>query len=190
MEIDKSRIEDAIIKQVSDDLISDESMWDRAKSAFDTRIEKLWDETVKDRLIEEINASISKGFEHEYQKVDQFGKTVGEKTTVRNELDNLIKGYWNQTVNKRGEPDSSYGTKLTRAEWVMMQLVADDFKGEMKQHIVNIGGKLKDHLRGSLHETVNELLSSVFYVNSRGDKDIKAAGSHKPGPRTNNTSTS
>lgn len=55
----------------------------------------------------------------------------------------------------------------------MSKMVADDFNGHMKQHVVNVGGALKDQLRASLHGTVNELLSEVFRVNSQGDQAIK-----------------
>lgn len=172
MEIDKDRIEDAIIQQVASDLISDESLWDRAKRAFDARVEKLWTEVAETRLRSEIELAITNGLEREYCKVDSFGMQKGEKTTIRAELEKQISGYWNTKVDRQGKPSTAYGADMTRAEWMMTQLVAADFKGEMKQHVINLGGSLKDHLRKQLHETVNGLLSEVFYVRSQGDKEL------------------
>ncbi|MFD1199538.1 hypothetical protein ACFQ3K_14625 [Brucella gallinifaecis] len=172
MEIDKKRIEDAIIQQVASDLISDESLWDRAKRAFDARIEKLWTEVAETRLRSEIELAITNGLEREYCKVDGFGMQNGEKTSIRAELEKQIGGYWNTKVDRQGKPSTGYGADMTRAEWMMTQLVADDFKGEMKQHVINLGGSLKDHLRKQLHETVNGLLSEVFYVRSKGDEEL------------------
>jgi len=172
MEIDKNRIEDAIIQQVASDLISDESLWDRAKRAFDARIEKLWTEVAETRLRTEIELAITSGLEREYCKVDGFGMQKGEKTTIRAELENQIGGYWNTKVDRQGKPSTAYGADMTRAEWMMTQLVAADFQGEMKQHVINLGGSLKDHLRKQLHETVNGLLSEVFYVRSQGDEEL------------------
>lgn len=173
MEIDKNRIEDAIIQQVASDLISDESLWDRAKRAFDARIEKLWTEVAETRLRSEIELAITNGLEREYCKVDGFGMQNGEKTSIRAELEKQIAGYWNTKVDRQGKPSTAYGADMTRAEWMMTQLVAADFQGEMKQHVINLGGSLKDHLRKQLHETVNGLLSEVFHVRSQGDQDLK-----------------
>lgn len=170
MEIDKQRIEDAIVKQVAADLISDESLWDSAKRAFDARVEKLWTEVAETRLRSEIELAISNGLEREYSKVDNFGQRKGEKTTIRAELEKQIGGYWNTKVDRNGKPSSGYGANMTRAEWMMTQLVAADFQGEMKQHVINLGGTLKDKLRGELHQTVNSLLSEVFHVKSADDQ--------------------
>jgi hypothetical protein len=52
----------------------------------------------------------------------------------------------------------------------MMQMVAADFRDGMKQHVVNIGGALKDKLRTELHETINRLLADVFHVRSVSDQ--------------------
>ncbi len=173
MEIDKKRIEDAIIRQVASDLISDESLWDCAKRAFDARIEKLWTEVAETRLRSEIELAITNGFEREYVKLDSFGQQKGEKTSIRAELEKQISGYWNTKVDRQGKPSTAYGADMTRSEWMMTQLVASDFQGEMKQHVINLGGSLKDHLRKQLHETVNGLLSQVFYVRSQGDEELK-----------------
>ncbi|MGI3128591.1 hypothetical protein [Nitratireductor sp. PBL-C9] len=170
MEIDKKRIEDAIIQQVANDLISNENLFDRARHAFDARIEKLWTDVAEKRLRSEIELAITDGLEREYCKVDSFGQQKGEKTTIRAELEKQISGYWNTTVDRQGKPSSGYGAEVTRAEWMMTQLVAADFKGEMKQHVINLAGALKDKLRGELHETVNRLLSETFYVKSFGDQ--------------------
>lgn len=173
MEIDKKRIEDAIIQQVASDLMSEETLWDRAKRAFDARFEKLWSEVAETRLRSEIELAITNGLEREYIKLDSFGQQKGEKTSIRTELEKQIGGYWNTKVDRQGKPSTGYGADMTRAEWMMTQLVAADFQGEMKQHVINLGGSLKDHLRKQLHETVNGLLSEVFHVRSQGDQDLK-----------------
>ena len=73
-----------------------------------------------------------------------------------------------KTVNLPIPPTRS----MSRAEWQMVQLVAADFQGEMKQHIVNLGGSLKDHLRIQLRSTLDNLLSEVFHVQSEGDREL------------------
>lgn len=176
MEINQQHIEDAIIAQVADKLISDEQLWDRAKRAFDARVEKLWTEVAEARIRNEVELAVTNGLEREYCKIDSFGQQKGEKTTIRAELEKQIGGYWNTRVDRNGKPtDSTYNT-MTRAEWQMTQLVADDFAGSMKQHVINLGGSLKDALRKELHETTNRLLHDVFHVKSVDDQAAGAPG--------------
>lgn len=170
MELNQARIEDAIIAEVAGKLIGDNDLYERAKRAFDGRVEKLWKEVAETRIRSEIELAISNGLEREYCKIDSFGAQKGEKTTIRAELEKQIGGYWNTRVDSSGKPtDSNYNTS-TRAEWMMTKMVASDFQGEMKQHVINLGGSLKDKLRGELHETVNRLLSDTFNVKSADDQ--------------------
>lgn len=170
MELNQTRIEDAIVREVADKIIGDDDLYARVKRAVDERIDRHFKTTADARIQSAIEVAVSKGFEHEYCRVDSFGKRQGESTTIRAELEKMIAGYWNETVDRNGKPSTGYGDKMTRAEWMMTQLVAADFQGEMKQHVVNLGGALKDKLRASLHETVNKLLSETFHVNSEGDR--------------------
>lgn len=173
MQLDQERIENAIIKEAAGKLIGDDELYERVKRAIDLRIDKLWKETAEERIRSEVEMAIADGFEKSYRKVDSFGQTSGEPTTIRKELERLITGYWDQRVGRDGKPTESSYSSTTRAEWMMTQLVAADFQGEMKQHVINLGGALKDQLRSELHGTVNRLLSDVFKVRSADDQGKK-----------------
>ena len=176
MELDKSRIEDAIVQQVSADIMREDELRDRVKRAVDARIDKIFSEQAEMQIAAAVNAAIKDAFDREYCRIDAFGRKEGKSTSIRAQLQELVEGYWNTKVDRNGKPSNEYGNKVTRAEWVMMQLTAADFHGEMKQHIVNIGGALKDGLRAKLHETVNSLLSETFSVKSIGDMALKDPG--------------
>ena len=163
------------MREVSDKLVGEEDLYSRVKHAVDERIDRLFKATVDAQITAAIEAAITQGFEREYCRVDPFGQREGKPTTIRRELERMIGGYWNESVDNQGKPASGYGAKMNRAEWMMTQLVAADFKGEMQQHVVNIGGALKDKLRASLHETVNRLLSETFHVNSAEDQEMKSS---------------
>jgi hypothetical protein len=171
MELNQVRIEDAIIAEVSHKLVGDDDLYSRVAKAVDARIEKHFHDVADAQIATAIADAVREGFDHEYQKVSNFNEKVGAKTTIRAELERMIGGYWNQRVDKQGKPTTStYDNPPTRAEWVMMQMVADDFRDGMKQHVVNMGGALKDRLRGELHETINRLLADVFHVRSADDQ--------------------
>lgn len=173
MELNQTRIEDAIVREVADKMIGDDDLYGRVKRAVDQRIDNHFKNVADAQIKSAIELAITQGFEREYQRVDSFGQGQGERTTIRAELEKMIGGYWNTKVDRSGKPSSGYGADITRAEWMMTQLVAADFQGEMKQHVVNLGGALKDKLRAELHETVNKLLSETFHVRSQGDQGTR-----------------
>jgi uncharacterized membrane protein YheB (UPF0754 family) len=179
MELNQERIEAAIVAEVADRIIGEDELFSRVRSAVETRIDKLFKDSADAQIRAAIDKAITDGFEREYTRVNSWGEREGAPTTIRKELEKVIGDYWNQNVDSNGKP-SSYA-KLTRAEWVMARMVADDFEGQMKQHVVNVGGALKDQLRLSLHGTINELVSGVFKVNSAGDREIKKQGSNRTG---------
>jgi hypothetical protein len=177
MEIDKEKIEQAIVESVADSMISDGDLEKRIKSAVDARIDSHFKASGDQQIQDAVNRAIKAGLEHEYCKVDSFGRKSGEPTTVSKELERIIAGYWNTRVDKNnGTPTDSSYSSISRAEYVMLKLVAADFSGEMKQHIVNLGASLKDSLRGELRSTLDRLLSEVFYVQSEGDRELGKPG--------------
>jgi hypothetical protein len=170
MELDQKRIEDAIVREVADKIIGEDDLYERVKRAVEDRIDRHFKTTADAQIHGAIEAAITQGFEREYQRVDSFGRREGERTTIRAELEKMIGGYWNQKVDRTGQPSTAYGADMTRAEWLMTKLVASDFQKDMKQHVVNLGGALKDKLRLELHETVNRLLTEVFHVRTPDDE--------------------
>jgi hypothetical protein len=176
MQIDQGRIESAIVAEAVTHLVGEEEFLNRIRRAVDDRINKLFKAKADAQIDAAINDAIRNGFDREYCRVTAWGEKDGEPTTIRKELDKVIGNYWNVQVDSNGKSASGYGAKMTRAEWIMSKIVADDFSGQMKQHVANIAGGLKDNLRRSLHETVNELLSDVFKVKSIDDGTLNRTG--------------
>lgn len=177
MELNQERIEAAVVAEVSDRIIGEDELFKRVRTAVDAKIDALFKEHAEAQVKAAVDAAIVDGFEREYTRVNAWGQKEGEPTSLRKELEKLISGYWNEKVDAQGKK-SSYASDrdITRAEWLMTKMVADDFQGQMKQHVVNVGGVLKDRLRASIHGTVNQLLSEVFRVNSVQDREIEKSG--------------
>ena len=177
MQINQERIEKAIIEEAVNNILHEDKLAERISSAVNTKINALFKDRADAQIDAAINDAIRSGFDREYCRVTPWGEKEGAPTTIRKELDKLIGDYWNARVDKNGKAvTSSYGESITRAEWVMSKIVADDFNSQMKQHVVNVAGGLKDSLRRSLHETVNGLLSEVFKVNSQDDATLQRTG--------------
>jgi len=172
MQIDQNKVELAIVEQVAGELIEADGLRDLVAKTVERRIDNIFKETADKQISDAVMGAIKAGFERPYRKANSFGQPTGDPTTIAAELEKQVAGYWNQMVDKQGNPaDNSYN-KTTRAEWVMLNMVASDFHGEMKQHMVNVAASLKDGLRAKLHETVNCMLSDVFRVRSLEDQKI------------------
>lgn len=176
MNIDQEKIEKAIIEQAVYQMTGEDELFERVRNGINARIDKLFAEKVDALVSETVSKIAAEGFDRSYQKVDTFGKPQGEKTTIRQELERLVTNYWEARVDRNGKPTESSYSSTSRAEWMMVQICADDFSKEMKQHVVNVGGALKDHFRGVLNEHIGLLLSEVFRVNSAGDQALKNKG--------------
>ena len=176
MELNQQAIQDAIVAQAVREFTNDNDIYERAKRGIEARIDALFANEVSALIKTKIAEVTKEGFDREYCKRDGFGKPVGQPTSISKELEALVSGYWTQRVGRDGKPtDGSYGS-LSRAEWMMTQLCADDFGKEMKQHVVNVGGALKDHFREVLSQHVAIMLSEVFKVQSAGDRERKNPG--------------
>ena len=102
--------------------------------------------------------------------MDSFGEPKGDRTTVKDSLDEIIKGYWTQPVDKYGKPSKDAYRTTSRAEWMMTQVCADKFTETMKQQVTNSAGTFKDGLRHELNKIVGKLLDQAFHVKTKADK--------------------
>lgn len=176
MQIDQEKIEAAIVAEAVTRLADNDELYGRVKTGIEARLNKLFADNVNGIITSKVEEIVKSGFEREYIKRDAFGQPQGQPTSISQELENLVGNYWQERVDRSGKKsDSSYGT-TSRAEWMMMQICADDFSKEMKQHVVNVAGSLKDHFRGVLHQHIGSLLSDVFRVNTVQDKALKNNG--------------
>ena len=176
MEINLQQVEAAIVEQAVQKIISDDDLYSRVKTGLEARINKVFADRVSVLLNEKIEIIVKEGFNRSYCKSDGFGRPVGETTSISKEMEGLIQNYWQTRVGRDGKPTDSTYNSMTRAEWMMVQICADDFTKEMKQHVTNVGGALKDHFRGVLNNHVALMLSDVFHVKSAGDVVLKNPG--------------
>lgn len=176
MKIDQAKIEKAIVEEAVHGFVTDDDLYTKIRDGINARIDKVFAEKVSLVVTESVERIVNEGFERSYHKTDAFGRPVGEPTSISKELEALVGSYWTERVDRTGKKTDSSYSSMSRAEWMMVQICADDFSKEMKQHVVNVAGSLKDHFRGVLHEHIASMLSEVFHVQTAGDKAMKNGG--------------
>lgn len=171
LNINEEDLKKAIVEKAADELLrQDDDLSGMVRAEVSRRIQKIFVDRVDAQIAAAVDEAVNKGFDTEYQRVNQWGQPEGEKTTVRAQLDKLIGGYWTTKVDARsGKPSDGYNT-TTRAEYLMTQICAENFSEEMKKHALNIAGHLKDGLRGQMANVMDGMLNELFRVKSLQDQ--------------------
>ena len=170
-QIDEAKLNKSIVDQAVDQLLDEEHLSGLVAAEVKVRVDAIFKERAQAQIHAAVDEAIKLGFERDYQRVDAWGKPQGEKTSIKKELDKIANGYWNCKVEpKTGKPtDSSYGA-VTRAEFLMTQICADDFTKSMKDAAISITGALKDGLRNQMAAQMDNILSGLFHVKSLQDQ--------------------
>lgn len=172
IKIDETTLQDAIIERAADQLIGEmEGISGLVRDAVDRRVGKIFAETAEAEIQERIKSAINDALNREYFRTDNFGQRQGEGTTIAKQLDRMVSGYWSEKVDGAGKPTSnSYGTPMTRAEYIMSQICAKDFSDQMRQAAVSVTAALKDGFRAQMAGHVDKLLDELFRVKSLQDQ--------------------
>ncbi|KPM58078.1 hypothetical protein HB13667_28595 [Pseudomonas putida] len=172
LNINEESLKTAIVAQVADQLLSEDTdLSSLVDKEIKKRIDKIFDERVTAQIQKAIDETINGSFEREYRRVNQWGDQEGTSTTLRKELEKTVTAYWNGKVNPGdGKPATSDYNSVTRAQWLMTKICAEDFSKEMQQHVTNVTGSLKDGLRKQMANQMDVLLNNLFKVRSLQDQ--------------------
>ncbi len=171
LNINEDVLKAAIVTQACDQLLSDHhDLSAMVKKEVNARIDKIFIDKAKAQIESAINQAIVSSFDREYQRVTQWGEPHGPTTTIRAELDKTVNGYWGAKVDaKSGKPGDNYHS-VTRAEYVMTQVCAEDFTTGMKSAVLGVTGALKDGLRNQIGKQMDSLLDELFRIKSLQDQ--------------------
>ena len=170
MKIDEKKIADAVADQVTNHLI-DDNIYDEIRKRIQAKVDAIFADRADELISATVDAAVKAGFDLEYCRVDQWGKRQGEATTIRKELDRMISVYWSERVDQNsGKPSNSSYSTISRAEYLMTQICAEDFSKAMRQSALNITGALKDGLRNRMGKEMDEILGKLFKVKSLQDQ--------------------
>ncbi|MBD9573768.1 hypothetical protein IB260_00470 [Pseudomonas sp. PDM23] len=172
LNINEEDLKSAIVEKATDAILShDADLSYMVRKEVESRINKLFAERVEAQIKMAIDEAVKSAFEREYSRVNSFGQPEGLPTTIGKELEKTVSGYWSKPVDVRTgkATDSTYNT-VTRAEFLMTQICAEDFSKAMKDSAINITGALKDGLRNQMGHQMDQMLEGLFKVKSLQDQ--------------------
>ncbi|MNP18252.1 hypothetical protein D3C76_1107250 [compost metagenome] len=172
LNINEDDLKTAIVAKVADELLrQDDDLSSMVATELKKRIDKIFNERVTAQIETAINETINGSFEREYRRVNTWGEQEGPSTTIRKELEKTVNAYWSAKVEPRsGKPSSSDYNTVTRAEYLMTQICAEDFTAQMTQSVRNVSGALKDGLRIQLAKQMDTMLDGLFHIKSLQDQ--------------------
>lgn len=173
LKIDHQEVIELAAKKIADAIMYDDNGIEQiAKREIEARIERVFKERADAAVSAAIDAAVGNALDREYRRINAWGEADGTATTIRKELEKLADGYWTQKVDARTGKvtDNSYNS-VTRAQYVMTQVCAEDFTAQMKQAAVSATAALKDGFRKQLAGHVDNLLNELFRVQSMQDQD-------------------
>lgn len=172
LNINEEDLKVAIVQKAADEILKyDDDLTEMIRKEVKSRLDKIFIDRAESQIQSMITDAVNESFNHEYQRVTSWGEPDGPKTTIRKELEKTVSGYWTAKVDaKTGKPSTSDYSSVTRAEYVMTQICAEDFGKAMQQNVANVTGALKDGLRNQLAAQMDQMLEGLFRVKSLQDQ--------------------
>lgn len=171
LNINEEDLKAAIVDKAANEILRhDDDLSSMVRVGVKERLDKIFAERVNAQIHQQIDEAVINLFNHEYQRVTAWGQPEGEPTTMRKELEKTVTNYWSAKVDARtGKADGGYNS-VSRAEYLMTQICADDFTKHMKNAAVNVTATLKDGMRGQMAKVMDQILSELFHVKSLQDQ--------------------
>lgn len=138
---------------------------------------------VRDTIEVEVHKSISIALKEEMERiltspitpVNMWGERTGSPTTIRDQLAMRAKHFFEEKVNQRGEAES-YGGR-PRYEVAYTQLAQKAFDEAIKANMETIALTVKQSVRSSLWQSINNALNAKFNVRDQaGAEPSQTAG--------------
>ena len=172
LQFNEEDLKKSIVEKAADELLrADDDLSEMIRKEVRTRLDKIFIDRAEAQIKAAIDMAVDGAFEREYQRTTAWGEKEGPATSIRKELEKTVESYWSAKVDPRSgaASDSSYNT-VTRAQYLMTKICADDFSETMKQSALNVTGALKDGLRNQLAKHMDTMLSGLFHVKSLQDQ--------------------
>ena len=172
LNINEEDLKAAIVDKAANEILRyDDDLSAMVRQEVKARVDRIFADRATQQIQQAIDDAVAKSFEQEYRRVTAFGEPEGQPTTIRKELERTVSSYWSAKVDPRtGKPATSDYNAVTRAEYLMTQVCAEDFSAGLKSSVLSVTGALKDGLRNQLAKQMDSMLNELFHVKSLQDQ--------------------
>lgn len=149
--VDGEMIQAGVIATVSAQIMRRNA--DTIAAAVQTQIEK--------QIAAQINTAVLDVLNYTYTPHTPYGEVAGEPTTIRKEFEKAIKNWWEQKIDRAGEPtNSSYNGEPRHtaiARKVIQELLNTEFKAKMESLVNDGRAAMKAGMTTAIAEAVDRM---------------------------------
>ncbi len=166
MKIDAIEItpEDLIEKaaqKMADTVMDNCEIHDQAIAIITTRINDFVKKKITVKVDTILMQEMGKILVQKITPVDIWGDSTGEPTTIKDQLAESAKKFWQVKVGADGKATNGYGGK-PRHEWMMKAVVKEEFDNAIKENIKAVITGFKQALRDDSQKWLNGKINNIF----------------------------
>lgn len=169
--IDQDKLLEMAADTIVDQYCDNERIGEMVEAKITGRINKLFADGLSDKIEALLEKELQACLDATIQPVDIFGDKIGTPTTIRTELHNRARNFWETKVDASGKPAKrdSWSTRedKTRAEWMIGKMVSDEFAAQVRANTTTIAEALKEAMRKDAHAMIDKHIEGLIKTGRR-----------------------
>jgi hypothetical protein len=149
-------------QKLADEFADKYQISQRAYELIEARVEGISTKNLVQKIDDLLTAEMDRILKAEIIPLDMWGEKAGQPTTIRDQIAERARKFWDEKVDKDGKL-TTYGGQ-PRHEHMMRQIVSDEFDKAIKQNVVEIIAGMKDAMRAHAHKVADEYLDKLIAV--------------------------
>lgn len=158
----EEKLLDLAAQKIADAYYDSDGLTYRAEQLFEQRVSAAVPKNLDQKIDDLLNAEMEKILREEIVPVNIWGEREGQPTTIRNQIADRARTFWDVKVDKDGKV-TTYGGK-PRHEHLLSRIVNEEFEKVIKQNVVNVVGALKIAAKAHADKITEEAIDKLIAV--------------------------
>lgn len=158
----EERLLDLAAQKLADEYFQRDDLGIRAERILEARVTEAIPKGLNQKIDALLTAEMEKIISEEIVPVNMWGEREGQPTTIRNQIAERARVFWEERVEKDGKR-TTYGGQ-PRHEHLLRQIVNEEFSAAIKQNVVNVVGAMKIAAKAHANKITEEALDNLIKV--------------------------
>jgi hypothetical protein len=153
---------DLAAEKVADQYLDREGVTWRVEQVLEARVKDAVGKGLNEKIDALLTAEMEKILGEEIVPMNIWGERQGSPTTIRNQIAERARTFWEERVNKDGKLET-YGGQ-PRHEHLIRKIVNEEFSAAIKQNVVAVVSAMKIAAKAHAEQITNEALDNLIKV--------------------------
>lgn len=164
-EITREEVLNLAAQKLVDAYCGDPDLSNSAETMIRSKVKELFENGITKKIDEILTTETEKLLSQEIVPVDIWGERVSKPTTIRAQLAQRAREFWDVKVNKDGREESWGGTP--RSKMLMQEILKDEFSKAVKENADVIIAVFKTALKADATKLVTEHIDKIINLKAR-----------------------